>query len=104
MRYNGYGLKASIPEGAKILCACIFFLTGPSRNERKKWTYLLKRGYSEEEYQQLLLNLEAGGDIGFVDEGSVVWFEDGSWLERVDTGEYYHIWHHTSTPEIPEGL
>jgi hypothetical protein len=65
----------------------------------------LKVGYSPDEYEKFLSEINYEYDSGFGGQElfGYVWFEDGTWLER---GEYdgSEWWEHKTCPEIPQEL
>jgi hypothetical protein len=67
--------------------------------------YLLKLGYSEEEFNAFINSLDFDYNNGYGGQNLFgdVWFTDGTWLER---GEYdgSEWWEHKICPEIPESL
>lgn len=66
-------------------------------------SFVLKIGYSLEEYNQFLDSLNFEYDKGYGSQHlfGTVWLEDGTWLER---GEYdgSEWWEHRICPEIPD--
>jgi len=66
---------------------------------------LLKRGYTQEEFEQFLNKLDFKYDSGYGGQElfGTVWFENGTWMER---GEYdgSEWWTIQSRPQIPKEL
>jgi len=91
--------------GDKVKCANIirdYFSTDEKR-------ILLKVGYSDEDWEKFLSELDFDYDIhtgclGFEDELSgTVWLMDGSWLTRIEHDEM-GFWTLHYPPEIPADL
>lgn len=65
----------------------------------------LRVGWTEQELQKLWYDLDFEYDEGYGDQElfGIVWFNDGSWLER---GEYdgAEWWAYRTTPKIPDNL
>ena len=65
----------------------------------------LKVGYSKEDYQAFLNQLDFNYDSGYGGQElfGTIWIEDGSWFDR---GEYdgSEWWRYNSMPEIPDYL
>jgi len=81
----------------KVKCALIYY--------EEEGISPLKVGYSEEEWENFTRSLDFEYDSGWGGQNlfGVVWFEDGSWLERAeyDGSEW---WKHKICPVIPEEL
>ena len=85
----------------KVKCAKI--LTGNEWDEdEEKRQIPLKVNHTEEDWHTFLNNLNFTYDNGFGSQElfGILWFEDGSWLERYeyDGSEY---WTHKTCPKIP---
>lgn len=84
---------------AEIAQGCLY------DDEEKVPEYLLKVGYSPEEYELFLnsLNFEYDSGFGGQELFGIVWLTDGTWLSRheYDGAEY---WKHNELPTIPEQL
>ena len=87
----------------KIKCAQIQY--GYDWGNQEQTHFVLKVGYSDEEYEQFLKSLDFNYDNGYGGQQlfGIVWFEDGTWLER---GEYdgSEWWEHKILPPIPDEL
>tara|TARA_R110000868_G_scaffold234054_3_gene487767 strand:+ start:1798 stop:2109 length:312 start_codon:yes stop_codon:yes gene_type:complete len=69
-------------------------------------TFNLKIGWTEQDWNKLLNDLDFEYHEGYGGQelfDSIVWFNDGSWLER---GEYdgSEWWAYKTTPLIPDNL
>jgi hypothetical protein len=92
-------LLIEIKCSPQIKCACI--------DHHREWDdivqIVLKVGYSDQEYQKFLEELNFNYDSGYGGQVlfGTVWLEDGTWLSR---GEYdgSEWWEHNILPEIPE--
>jgi hypothetical protein len=94
-----------ILEGeAKIKCATIQ-LGDEYLDDADKRKIQLKLNYSEEGYNQFLIDIDLNYDSGFGGQElfGTVWLEDNTWLSR---GEYdgSEWWVHNKLPEIPKYL
>lgn len=72
---------------------------------QKAQRVLLPIGYTPEQYEQFLQQLNLGYDSGYGGQNlfGTIWYTDGSWSER---GEYdgSEWWEHKQMPVIPEEL
>ena len=86
----------------RIKCASILH---DKYYEKEKKNFKLKIGYSPEEFNQFIDSLDFEYDNGYGGQElfGIVWFEDGTWLER---GEYdgSELWEHKICPVIPKEL
>lgn len=85
-----------------VLCATIELTDNRLKSSK---TSTLRCGYSEDEYQSFLSDIDFNYHNGF---GRMVlfgkiWYTDGSWSERseYDGAEW---WEHRCVPDIPEEL
>lgn len=87
---------------APIKCAEI---THDIWRNKEKSNYLLRIGYSPEEYNTFLnsLDFRYDNDYGVQELYGIIWFTDGTWAER---GEYdgSEWWEYKECPEIPKEL
>ena len=87
---------------ARVKCATI--TNGNEWNDDKK-DFILKVGYSENEWTKFLNSLNFSYDAGFGTQNlfGIVWLEDGSWCTR---SEYdgFEWWVRDNIPEIPAKL
>ena len=84
-----------------VLCAEITLKKGYD-----DWAEIkLKVGYTEEEYEAFLSQLDCDYDSGYGGQelSGCVWLEGGAWLER---GEYdgSEWWEYKTTPKSPKKL
>jgi len=67
--------------------------------------YILKIGHTKEEYNDFLekLDFEYSSDYGGQNLFGILWFKDGTWLDR---GEYEgsEWWQHQTCPDITDDL
>jgi hypothetical protein len=68
-------------------------------------TFNLKIGWTEQELQQLWYDLDFEYDEGYGGQElfGIVWFNDGSWLERWEY-DGSEGWAYKTTPKIPDNL
>ena len=68
-------------------------------------TFNLKIGWTEQELQQLWNDLDFEYDEGYGGQElfGIVWFNDGSWLERWEY-DGSEGWTYKKTPQIPDNL
>jgi len=93
-------------KGLVVLCAILQQADFWSFEEDKKpWCYTLKKGYSEEDYQKFLKEIDFNYNNGFGGQkvDGTIWLEGGQWFDR---GEYdgSEWWQLHSYPEIPQLL
>lgn len=76
-----------------------------NRDTSYEQTFNLKIGWTEQDWQKLMHDLDFEYDEGYGGQElfGTVWFNDGSWLER---GEYdgSEWWAYRTTPLIPDKL
>ena len=77
---------------------CYYF----NEDEKK---YFLKCGYSNEDLQKFYSEIDFEYDAGYGSQEleGTVWFNDGTWLERVEY-DGSERWKHKKLPEIPTEL
>ena len=102
MRNAKTELLGAIPNGLIIKCAEIELDDNYGTNVRR---FDLKVGYSPEEYNKFLNELDFEYDSGFGGQElfGTVWLSNSTWLSR---GEYdgSEWWEHNELPAIPERL
>ena len=67
--------------------------------------YLLKVDHTKEDYMTFLESLDFSYDNGYGGQNlyGMVWFQDGSWLERYEY-DGTEWWGHRTLPDIPKEL
>lgn len=69
------------------------------------WSHILKKGYSEEEYQEFLKNIDFDYDAGYGGQRvqGTIWLTNGEWFDRgeYDGSEWWEFHHY---PDISEYL
>ena len=95
-------ISLQYPE-VQILCCTITKGDGHSSDEEEqKWTYQLTTGFTQEELEQFLENIDFMYDSGYGGQElfGTIWYKDGTWSER---GEYdgSEWWQYQRCPEIP---
>lgn len=94
-------------SGGVVLCCTIRFSPNSlwDEDELKSNDILLKVGYTTEEYNAFLNELDFDYDAGYGGQElyGTIWLTDGTWFTR---GEYdgSEWWDFNSLPEIPEDL
>ena len=90
-------------EGKQVKCATIRIVIDWGSEPQRAID--LKVGYSEEDYDKFLTDLDIEYDDGYVSQElfGLVWFNDNTWAERheYDGSEY---WSMQSFPDIPKEL
>jgi hypothetical protein len=93
-------LLIHVKHGGQVLCLTISY--GEGKYEQ---TFNLKIGFTEQEWNDLLNNLDFDYDDGYGGQElfGMVWLKDGGWLER---GEYdgSEWWEYKYVPIVPEEL
>lgn len=91
-----------VEDKPKVICALledVYYV----HHEKKSW--LLKVGYSEQDYKDFLeaINFKYDDGYGSQQLGGTIWFKDGTYADR---GEYdgSEWWEYHKTPEIPKEL
>lgn len=88
-------------QGHDVLCVLIKF--APTYNSVKQ--LFLTTGYTKEEYNQFLNDMDFGYDSGYGGQQlyGTIWFCDGTWCSR---GEYdgSEWWEYNVCPDIPPEL
>ncbi len=91
-------------KGKSVLCADIF-VRATEDDEDSARSILLPCGYTEENMEQCLDNLDFEYDDGYGCQmlHGVIWFTDDTWAERdeYDGSEWWRI---VTEPEIPDYL
>ena len=93
-------------NGHTVICAILQEANFCSFDEAEKpWCHILKKGYSEEDYNKFLqeIDFEYNNGYGGQEIDGVIWLSDGAWYDR---GEYdgSEWWEFHKYPEIPENL
>ena len=88
-----------------VLCAQIKFGDDWSTYEGRKEYYTLTTGYTQEEWQQFLSDIDKNYNsvYGLQNLFGTIWYNDGTWSSR---GEYdgSEWWQYNQAPAIPEHL
>ena len=92
-------------KGLKVLCARIVKGDSTYQDEDECKTYILKQGYTKEEYNIFLESLNFTYDDGYGGQElfGIIWCEDSTWLSR---GEYdgSEWWEVNKYPEISNDM
>lgn len=98
-RTNGYVVLCAILQQADV------WHDEEEEGGRKPWRHILKKGYSEEDYQAFLKSIDFHYSNGYGGQevDGVIWLENGQWYDR---GEYdgSEWWQFHCYPTIPEIL
>lgn len=88
-----------------VLCAQIKFGGDWSTTEDQREYYILTTGYTQEEWQQFLSDIDKNYNSGYGSQNlfGTIWYNDGTWSSR---GEYdgSEWWQYNQAPAIPEHL
>lgn len=88
-----------------IICAIITGCDYDYDEQDNNPKFILKQGYSEEDYATFLNAIDFEYDDGFGGQElyGTVWLTNGEWLQR---GEYdgSEWWEHMKLPEVPDNL
>lgn len=88
-----------------VLCAHIKFGGDWSTPEDQREYYILTTGYTQEEWQQFLSDIDKNYNSGYGSQNlfGTIWYNDGTWSNR---GEYdgSEWWEYNQVPSIPEHL
>lgn len=89
-------------EDREVLCADI---ANKDYWEKGRTTFLLKQGYSEDDYSNFLNSLNFTYDSGYGGQElyGTIWYTDGTWSSR---GEYdgSEWWEYNRVPDVPDEL
>jgi len=85
----------------RVKCARIEFVVSYDMDENE--LYILKTGYNDVEYEKFLESLDFEYDNGYGSQKlfGLVWFDDGSWLERYEY-DGSEQWDLKEYPDIPD--
>lgn len=86
-------------EGQNVTCALIKY----ERNYGEFTTFVLKNGYTQNDYDLFLQSLNFVYDDGYGGQelNGYIWYDDGTWSDR---GEYdgSEWWEYQEVPQIPD--
>lgn len=87
-----------------VLCAQIKFGDWSNSEDQREY-YILTTGYTQEEWQQFLSDIDKNYNSGYGSQNlfGTIWYNDGTWSNR---GEYdgSEWWEYNQVPAIPEHL
>lgn len=93
-------------QNKEVLCLEITYVyDGESDEESKVKRFHLTKGYTIEEYNDLLKSLDFEYDSGYGSQELFgnIWYKDGTWSDRYEY-DGSECWDYQSSPDIPDYL